>query len=218
MNDNEFEGIINSALDDPSIAHLSLWPKLQKIKGSHAVWSKKFSNVQKQIKLLKTELASITNGQEAECYRKRIQGIKGKIEALWKHEEMYWGMRLRIMWLKWGDRNTKYFHATTIQRKQRNRISMLQISDSGWSNDPGKLKEVTTDFFTELYSLGGPHDFQPIIDQCPSVVREKVNEALTSRITLHEVKNAVFQLGAVKYPGAGWFEWIVLSTSLDEDS
>lgn len=78
---------------------------------------------------------------------------------------------------------------------------MLQIWDSEWSNDPVKLKEATTDYFTELYRSGGPRNFQPIIDQCPSVVREEMNEALTARITLQGVKNAVFQSGAVKALG-----------------
>jgi len=35
--------------------------------------------------------------------------LKEEIELLWRREEMFWGLRSRINWLRWGDKNTKYF-------------------------------------------------------------------------------------------------------------
>lgn len=48
---------------------------------------------------------------------------------MWQQQEQYWAMRSRLNWLSWGDKNTKFFHATTIQRRQRNIIGMLKDDD-----------------------------------------------------------------------------------------
>lgn len=105
------------------------------------------------------------------------------------------------MWLKWGDRNTKYFHATTIQRQQRNKISMLQLPNDEWCRDTGKLKEATVQFFSDLYSTVGSRNFYPVLDQCPSLVQKEMNEVLIGKVTLQEIKDVVFQLEAIKAPG-----------------
>ena len=41
-------------------------------------------------------------------------------------EELYWIQKSRIKWLKEGDKNTGYFHATVIGKRKMNRISVLK--------------------------------------------------------------------------------------------
>lgn len=43
---------------------------------------------------------------------------------------MYWKQRSRVNWLQLGDQNTRFFHQTTLQRRQYNKILRLQ-DDSG---------------------------------------------------------------------------------------
>lgn len=118
---------------------------------------------------------------------------------------MYWSMRSRIDWLKWGDKNTKFFHASTIQRRQRNRISMLKTDDQNWCRNPRELKRHILEFYYSLYSSVGPRNFQSIIDICSSLVGEEMNLYLMGLVTLEEVKAAVFQMGASKAPGPDGF-------------
>ena len=49
-------------------------------------------------------------------YFDRISRIKKDIKRLWEQEEKYWGQCSRVKWLKWGDKNSKFFHALNIQR------------------------------------------------------------------------------------------------------
>lgn len=110
-------------------------------------------------------------------------------------------MRSRINWLKWGDKNSKYFHATTVQRRQRNRIVMLKNEQNEWCQDPIQLKEMTAKYFKELYTSTGQRNFQPVINQISSIVKEEMNQGLIEEVTLQEVTTTTFQLGALKAPG-----------------
>ena len=45
-----------------------------------------------------------------------VQWLKLEINEILTREEIMWNQRSRAMWMKWGDRNTKFFHATVSQR------------------------------------------------------------------------------------------------------
>ena len=107
-------------------------------------------------------------------------------------------MRSRINWLKWGDKNTKYFHATTIQRRQRNRITMLKNSSNELVRDSNQLKQMTVSFFQNLYSSCGSRNFEPVLETYPCLVEEEINQSLMADLSLEEVKMAVHQLGSTK--------------------
>lgn len=62
--------------------------------------------------------------------------MKKEINEALSREEMMWCQRSRVMWMKWGDRNTKFFHATTSQRQWRNSIMGLLDSNGMWQEDP----------------------------------------------------------------------------------
>lgn len=46
-------------------------------------------------------------------------------------EEIMWQQKLRNDWIVEGDRNTQFFHITTLLRRKRNRISMLKDGNGG---------------------------------------------------------------------------------------
>lgn len=89
---------------------LNIVQKLQMVAQQLAKWSEnKFHNAKKIIEELKDELQRLTNGMDVHKESEAAKQINQEIEKLWRQEEMFWGMRSRINWLKWGDRNTKFF-------------------------------------------------------------------------------------------------------------
>lgn len=129
MESEDCGGLIKDTWEKAEKIGAGLVKKLKTVLEVPESWSKKrFPNSQKLIQKLKSELKVITNEQHLDQNTNRKKDIQDQIKNLWRIEQMYWGLRLRINWLKWGDKNTKFFHATTIQRRQRNRISMLKLA------------------------------------------------------------------------------------------
>nr|KYP63746.1 hypothetical protein KK1_018328 [Cajanus cajan]KYP63779.1 hypothetical protein KK1_018361 [Cajanus cajan] len=53
-------------------------------------------------------------------------------ELLLIREELFWFQKSRCKWLEFGDRNTSYFHGTTVIRRRKNRIVKLQNEEGVW--------------------------------------------------------------------------------------
>jgi len=49
------------------------------------------------------------------------------------------------------------------------------------------LKEMTIDFFKNLYKYVGPCNFDPILQQCLVLVMEEMNYKLVAEISLEKV-------------------------------
>lgn len=55
--------------------------------------------------------------------------VKKKFLSKAKEDEIKWGQRSRILWLKEGDRNANFFHKFASYRNRVNRISVLVDGD-----------------------------------------------------------------------------------------
>ena len=57
------------------------------------------------------------NGKADEIDWEKVKGISEEIKLLWSEEEKFWGQKSCLKWLNWGHKNSRFFHATTVQRK-----------------------------------------------------------------------------------------------------
>ncbi|MCH83403.1 hypothetical protein A2U01_0004223, partial [Trifolium medium] len=55
-------------------------------------------------------------------------------------EELMWFQRSRAKWLMDGDRNTRYYHLKTVNRRRRNNIVMLKDVNGSWVEDSETLQ------------------------------------------------------------------------------
>ncbi|XP_025679206.2 uncharacterized protein [Arachis hypogaea] len=110
-----------------------LLKKMRNCKENLRNWSRKtFARADIEINKLKAELQKLQEANLNEEQQARRGQIKKKISQLWRQEEKYWGMRSRLKWLKWGDKNSSFFHATTIQRRKRNKVERLKDKEGQW--------------------------------------------------------------------------------------
>jgi hypothetical protein len=56
------------------------------------------------------------------------------------------------MWLKEGDRNTKYFHRKAVWRARKNKIRRLKKEDGQWTDCKEEMESMATSFFQNMYT------------------------------------------------------------------
>ena len=57
-------------------------------------------------------------------------------------DELHWRQRSREIWLKAGDRNTKYFHQRAKQRRGKNTIKGILDSQGNWCEDENGIGDI----------------------------------------------------------------------------
>ena len=67
---------------------------------------------------------------------------KKEINEVMLREEIMWNQRSRALWIKYGDRNTKFFHATANNRQRKNKIEGISDSEGG-----EEVKDVIFKYF-----------------------------------------------------------------------
>ena len=75
----------------------------------------------------------------------------------------------RELWVKEGDRNSRFFHLLTIIRKRRNCISEIKLEDGSWIRDREEIQNYFLDKFTSLFSSSLPHfpeNLENLIEPC----------------------------------------------------
>ena len=88
-----------------------------------------------------------------------IKRVRKEINEIQVREEMMWNQRSRNLWLKWGDRNTKFFHATASQRRRKNWIVGLQDLNGVWQEDKEEIEQTILGYFETIYKS----DHQPVL-------------------------------------------------------
>lgn len=144
------------------------------------------------------------------------------MEAM-KQEECIWKQKSRIEWLATTDLNTRYFHLSTIIRRRRNNIEMLKTGEGGWITERDQIGNHVVDFFQKLYDSSSWAVEGRIADLIHPVVTKEDNADLCALPTMKEIKDAIFQLGAMKAPGLDGFStlffqhyWEVVGAVLSE--
>ncbi|CAN1127223.1 Putative ribonuclease H protein At1g65750 [Linum perenne] len=130
-----------------------------------------------RIKAIQEELVRVQALPTNEDSKREERSLLSSLDDLWREEERFWKQRARINWLNFGDRNTKFFHAATVQHPwipSSNGFKILSSREGTDSNpttwmtpnheqwDPGKLRETFDEEEARTIEAIpiGPHDIQ----------------------------------------------------------
>uniref|UniRef100_A0A803QGC3 RNase H type-1 domain-containing protein n=1 Tax=Cannabis sativa TaxID=3483 RepID=A0A803QGC3_CANSA len=100
---------------------------------------------------IKDQLGSLANSVKVEDWivKNRLEQDLNCLEA--KHE-MYWKQRSQALWLKHGDKNTKYFHFKASNRRKKNTIEGLYDANQQWKTKTKDLELIATSYFQQLFT------------------------------------------------------------------
>ncbi|KAF7154618.1 hypothetical protein RHSIM_Rhsim01G0048000 [Rhododendron simsii] len=119
--------------------------------------------------------------------------IKNILGDLWQKDAMYWHQRSRIKWLQMGDKNSRFFHLSTIHRRQRNQIVKLKDVAGNWKMEEKDISAIIQTHFQELNSPPHLRDFGDIISLINLLVTPDINVSLTKPISTEQIRLATFQ-------------------------
>lgn len=127
-----------------------------------------------------------------------------EFDTVLEQEETLWFQKSREKWIALGDRNTRYFHTSTIKiiRRRRNKIDMLKDDDGIWVSDGMVLENMAMEYYAGLYSLS---DVPDEVSKLPSGGFTRLSSReygeLDGVFSEKEVKEAVQGMGKFKAPG-----------------
>ena len=127
--------------------------------------------------------------------------VSRKLKEAYRDEELYWEQKSRTTWHAKGDRNTKFYHALTKQRRIQNKIVGLHNSGGNWVTSESEVEGVAIDYFNDLFTTTSPSGYEDFLSEVPTLITEDQNRSLTSWASEEEVKSALFMMHPEKAPG-----------------
>ena len=106
-----------------------------------------------------------------------------------------------MFWLREGNKNTKFFHALTMQRRARNKITLLLDANGNIVEDEEGLIAIPTSYFRQIFLSSIPEDIEEALSEVPTTITGSMNDSLTAPVSEGKVKLALFAMHPDKAPG-----------------
>lgn len=112
---------------------------MEKFKQGIMGWNRQtFGNISQKKKICKTRLHGIhraLHNHPHKAFTKLESKLMAEMNEILTQEESFRKQKARIKWTTQGERNTKYFHASMITKRRRNKITQLKNQANRWSID-----------------------------------------------------------------------------------
>ncbi|KAL8114965.1 hypothetical protein AgCh_021696 [Apium graveolens] len=164
------------------------------------VWGKEITgNFGKVIKECKRQLKKLRNKDDDQPIQEFLE-VKKKLHLTLDQREIFWRQRSKQLWLKSGDKNSRYFHAAATTRKKNNQITKLQDLEGTWKEWDNGLENLIINYYRELFS-GSQSHWEEVVKNVPTSITQDQNDSLLMTVTDEEVKAALFSMHPDKAPG-----------------
>lgn len=81
-----------------------------------------------------------------------MQKLRKEITALRDQEELIWHQWTKEDWLKYGDRNTKFFHTSAKKRQQNSQLGKIQNKEGRvWESQEGNGNSFVA-YYSRLFT------------------------------------------------------------------
>lgn len=160
---------------------------------------KSFESVEEapQFKLRKTCGWSVSNN---DAMTEEIVEVLKELSNDLKAKKRFWKKKGQVFWLREGDRNTKFFHALTKQRRARNKTIQLLDANGNVVDDEERLVAIASSYFRQIFKSSNPEDREEALSNVSTTITESTNNDLTAPVIECEVKLALFTMHPEKAP------------------
>ncbi|GLT96250.1 hypothetical protein SLE2022_138910 [Rubroshorea leprosula] len=167
-------------------------------------WGKSvFGNIYRKKRLLKARITGIQNSPRysTSSWLQRLEvSLLGEYQQVLYEEELLWFQKSRVDWIASRDRNTSFYHMSTMVRRNKNKIGALKIGGE-WIMDSFVLQTHVKTFFEELFAR---RETVPLLEDLSAyqpIISDADHASLLQLATLEEVRKALFSMKGLKSPG-----------------
>jgi hypothetical protein len=115
-------------------------------------WNKDvFGHCQTKIKELNYRIKKLQLHDMAEQNAKHEVVLQGELNEWLRRNEILWRQKSREMWLKDGDKNSKFFHLSTVIGRKRNSIDDIKNGDGEWITCKKDIRIHVVESFQHLF-------------------------------------------------------------------
>ena len=92
-----------------------------------------------------------------------------ELEEWQAKEDIKWKQKSGELWLKEGDHNSKFFHASTIIRRRKNNSAEIKLENGNYIYEKEDIEKYFEKHSQELYNSSNPNfprDLENLISPC----------------------------------------------------
>lgn len=75
-----------------------------------------------------------------------------EFDTILSQEEELWALKSQVNWMIQGDRNTNFYHVSTLVRRKRNQILAIKNSVGDWIHEENEIKEFIRAGFIDTFT------------------------------------------------------------------
>ena len=203
FNDPSFPALVkNSQLSFPLDVPLTIRDFTEKV----TIWNREIfgNHFHKKLRLV----ARLTGIQKSLAFRPCIDlmDVESTLTSQYHNilllKEEFWALKSHLHWATLGDRNTSFFHLSTMCKRHHNKIWCLKNSLGSWSQSLEELKSIIQNHFTDLYTIGLT-TFTPFAPQ-PDYLHTlslATRDSLSENVSKSDIFKSIHSFNPLKSPG-----------------
>ncbi|KAI8563661.1 hypothetical protein RHMOL_Rhmol03G0126400 [Rhododendron molle] len=198
--DSSFENTVNSSWRGSNLVE-----HIENFTYAAKNWNKNvFGNIFRKKRWIQGRLNGVHRAQEnnfAHNLQLLESDLRKEYNEILLQEETLWFQKSRSKWITLGEKNTRYFHLSTIIRRRRSKITMLKDDSNIWIENPDVIKNHVQQFFSNLFQDRNPSQgCNQVVHPHPTFSKED-NDSLRLPLSDAEIWNSVKSINAYKSPG-----------------
>uniref|UniRef100_A0A1S3ZI61 Uncharacterized protein n=1 Tax=Nicotiana tabacum TaxID=4097 RepID=A0A1S3ZI61_TOBAC len=189
-----------------------VWCKLKRVKHAMKELNKaEYNEVNKKINRCRHQLTELQEQMKDPGQKEYMimveKDMKAQLEKWLEVEESIMKQKSKVNWLKLGDGNTTYFHASMKNRCCQNKIKSLTKANEVVVQSKQETEEEVLGFYKQLLgsSDGIVPTINPVVMRDGTLVNRQQQLQLMKDVSKEEVYNALLGIGDNKAPGYGEF-------------
>ena len=125
------------------------------------------------------------------------------LDTVLNREEELWALKSRVNWMIQGDRNTAFYHVSTLVRRKRNKIMAIKDSVGEWISQEEDIKELVRSGYSAIYttSFSIASCLPPMITPWQARLSEEEKCSISGGASEEEIRQCCGRLNLLRHLG-----------------